>query len=122
MGHLSTSDALCVAAPPQVTPGADHKQKATPDQVADYTLKALRRRVPPAVPGIMFLSGALRSPDQRARTASPASCLRALRDMTSPGMIGMSTRSVRTHLPTCARCHVQQVASLSSRLPSTSTP
>lgn len=26
-------------------------------QVADYTLKLLRRRVPPAVPGIMFLSG-----------------------------------------------------------------
>lgn len=26
-------------------------------QVASYTLKMLRRRVPPAVPGIMFLSG-----------------------------------------------------------------
>ena len=26
-------------------------------QVADYPLKLLRRRVPPAVPGIMFLSG-----------------------------------------------------------------
>ena len=26
-------------------------------QVADYTLKMLNRRVPPAVPGIMFLSG-----------------------------------------------------------------
>jgi fructose-bisphosphate aldolase, class I len=43
--------------PAMVTPGADAKQKATPEQVADYTIKLLRRRVPPAVPGIMFLSG-----------------------------------------------------------------
>ena len=28
-----------------------------PPQVASYTLRMLRRRVPPAVPGIMFLSG-----------------------------------------------------------------
>nr|ABK24286.1 unknown [Picea sitchensis]ABK24892.1 unknown [Picea sitchensis]ABK25367.1 unknown [Picea sitchensis]ACN40665.1 unknown [Picea sitchensis] len=43
--------------PSMVTPGAEHKEKATPQQVADYTLKMLKRRVPPAVPGIMFLSG-----------------------------------------------------------------
>jgi len=43
--------------PAMVTPGADSKQKVTPEVVADYTLKLLRRRVPPAVPGIMFLSG-----------------------------------------------------------------
>lgn len=43
--------------PSMVTPGADCKKRATPEQVADYTLKLLRRRVPPAVPGIMFLSG-----------------------------------------------------------------
>ena len=30
---------------------------ASPPQVAAYTLRMLRRRVPPAVPGIMFLSG-----------------------------------------------------------------
>lgn len=29
-------------------------------QVADYTLRLLKRRVPPAVPGIMFLSGEAR--------------------------------------------------------------
>ncbi|XP_072150360.1 fructose-bisphosphate aldolase, chloroplastic [Setaria viridis] len=40
-----------------VTPGAECKDRATPEQVADYTLKLLRRRIPPAVPGIMFLSG-----------------------------------------------------------------
>lgn len=43
--------------PSMVTPGAEHKERATPEQVAEYTLKMLKRRVPPAVPGIMFLSG-----------------------------------------------------------------
>eukprot|EP00798_Chlamydomonas_sp_ICE-L_P006406 gene6406-3021_t len=36
--------------PSMVTPGAECKARATPEQVADYTLKMLRRRVPPAVP------------------------------------------------------------------------
>ena len=39
--------------PSMVTPGAESKDKATPLQVADYTLKLLHRRIPPAVPGIM---------------------------------------------------------------------
>lgn len=39
--------------PSMVTPGADCKDRATPEQVADYTLKLLHRRIPPAVPGIM---------------------------------------------------------------------
>jgi len=43
--------------PAMVTPGAECPNRASPSQVADYTLKLLRRRVPPAVPGIMFLSG-----------------------------------------------------------------
>jgi fructose-bisphosphate aldolase class I len=43
--------------PAMVTPGADSKAKVPPETVAAYTLKMLRRRVPPAVPGIMFLSG-----------------------------------------------------------------
>lgn len=43
--------------PSMVTPGADHKEKASPETIAKYTLKMLYRRVPPAVPGIMFLSG-----------------------------------------------------------------
>lgn len=43
--------------PAMVTPGADSSAKVSPDTVASYTLKMLRRRVPPAVPGIMFLSG-----------------------------------------------------------------
>jgi len=43
--------------PAMVTPGADCPNKAGPEKVAEYTLKMLKRRVPPAVPGIMFLSG-----------------------------------------------------------------
>ena len=43
--------------PSMVTPGADSSEKENPEKVADYTLKMLSRRVPPAVPGIMFLSG-----------------------------------------------------------------
>lgn len=39
--------------PSMVTPGAECKEKATPLEVASYTLKLLSSRVPPAVPGIM---------------------------------------------------------------------
>lgn len=41
--------------PSMVTPGAEHKEKASPDTIAKYTLALLKRRVPPAVPGIMVL-------------------------------------------------------------------
>jgi fructose-bisphosphate aldolase class I len=43
--------------PSMVTPGAGCKERATPEKVAEYTLNLLKRRVPPSVPGIMFLSG-----------------------------------------------------------------
>jgi fructose-bisphosphate aldolase class I len=43
--------------PSMVTPGAECSTRASPEQVAEYTLNMLKRRVPPAVPGIMFLSG-----------------------------------------------------------------
>jgi fructose-bisphosphate aldolase class I len=43
--------------PAMVTPGADNPNKCPPETVAAYTLRMLKRRVPPAVPGIMFLSG-----------------------------------------------------------------
>lgn len=49
--------------PAMVTPGADSAVRATPDQVAEYTLKLLNRRVPPSVPG------ALPPPLARARVA-----------------------------------------------------
>ncbi|RHN61375.1 Fructose-bisphosphate aldolase 2 [Medicago truncatula] len=43
--------------PSMVTPGAESKDKVSSATVADYILKLLHRRIPPAVPGIMFLSG-----------------------------------------------------------------
>jgi len=43
--------------PAMVTPGAEATKRASPDEVAAWTLKLLTNRVPPAVPGIMFLSG-----------------------------------------------------------------
>ncbi|CAA0827687.1 Probable fructose-bisphosphate aldolase 2-chloroplastic [Striga hermonthica] len=42
--------------PSMVTPGAECKDKATPEKVSGYTLKLLYRRIPPAVPGIMASS------------------------------------------------------------------
>jgi len=43
--------------PSMVTHGAQSGKTADPKTVAEYTLGALRRVVPPAVPGIFFLSG-----------------------------------------------------------------
>ncbi|MBW0145964.1 class I fructose-bisphosphate aldolase [Marinobacter arenosus] len=42
--------------PSMVTPGKEN-QKATPEQVAEATVRVFRRVVPAAVPGINFLSG-----------------------------------------------------------------
>ena len=43
--------------PSMVTPGAQSGESADPASVASHTLRSLKRVVPPAVPGIMFLSG-----------------------------------------------------------------
>ncbi|XP_072889779.1 fructose-bisphosphate aldolase A-like [Hemitrygon akajei] len=43
--------------PNMVTPGHACKEKYTSEQIAMATVTALRRTVPPAVPGITFLSG-----------------------------------------------------------------
>jgi len=42
--------------PNMVTPGSD-SPKVAPEVIAEHTVRALQRTVPPAVPGIMFLSG-----------------------------------------------------------------
>lgn len=46
-----------VLKPSMVTPGKEHPQQATPEQVAAATLRVFQRSVPAAVPGINFLSG-----------------------------------------------------------------
>ncbi|OXB70627.1 UNVERIFIED_CONTAM: hypothetical protein H355_012317 [Colinus virginianus] len=43
--------------PNMVTHGADCSKKASPEDIAFYTVRTLRRTVPPALPGVMFLSG-----------------------------------------------------------------
>lgn len=43
--------------PNMVLPGKKSTEQANDDAVADATLRCLRRTVPPAVPGIVFLSG-----------------------------------------------------------------
>jgi fructose-bisphosphate aldolase class I len=52
--------------PNMVVPGVDSKKAATVEEVAAATLRVLRRHVPPAVPGMVFLSG---GQDARAATA-----------------------------------------------------
>ena len=46
-----------VLKPSMVTPGKDLPPRASPEQVAEATLKVFRRAVPAAVPSINFLSG-----------------------------------------------------------------
>jgi fructose-bisphosphate aldolase class I len=46
-----------VLKPNMVVPGKKSPQKASPEQVAEATVRTLRRQVPSAVPGIAFLSG-----------------------------------------------------------------
>lgn len=73
--------------PAMVTPGAECPTRASPVQVANATLNLLRRRVPPAVPGIMFLSGgqseleATLNLQEMNRTPNPwCVCLRCVMD------------------------------------------
>jgi len=46
-----------VLKPSMVTPGKEHSTKASPEQVAEATIRVLRRTVPAAMPSINFLSG-----------------------------------------------------------------
>jgi len=52
-----------VLKPNMVVPGKKSGQKVTPEQVAEATLRVLKRHVPSAVPGIAFLSGGQSSVD-----------------------------------------------------------
>jgi len=47
----------CLLKPNMVLPGQSNPKKATPVEVASYTLRVLQRTIPPAMQGIMFLSG-----------------------------------------------------------------
>ena len=45
--------------PAMTLPGADCKNRVSPDRIAELTVRTLERGVPAAVPGIMFLSGGM---------------------------------------------------------------
>ena len=45
--------------PSMTVPGADCTEPVTKEKIAEYTIRTLERTVPPAVPGITFLSGGL---------------------------------------------------------------
>jgi fructose-bisphosphate aldolase class I len=49
--------------PNMVVPGYKSGEKATAQQVAEWTLTVLRNNVPAAVPGVVFLSGGLSDED-----------------------------------------------------------
>eukprot|EP00190_Bangiopsis_sp_CCMP1999_P003936 CAMPEP_0198737522 /NCGR_PEP_ID=MMETSP1475-20131203/67906_1 /TAXON_ID= ORGANISM="Unidentified sp., Strain CCMP1999" /NCGR_SAMPLE_ID=MMETSP1475 /ASSEMBLY_ACC=CAM_ASM_001111 /LENGTH=402 /DNA_ID=CAMNT_0044501389 /DNA_START=26 /DNA_END=1234 /DNA_ORIENTATION=+ len=45
--------------PNMTVPGADSSGGTSPEEIGQYTVRTLERHVPPAVPGIMFLSGGM---------------------------------------------------------------
>ena len=53
--------------PNMVVPGKDSPEQADTDEIADATIRELRENVPPAVPGIVFLSGGMSPEDATAR-------------------------------------------------------
>jgi fructose-bisphosphate aldolase class I len=52
--------------PNMVLPGYDSGRQASHEEVAEWTVKCLRRHVPAAVPGIVFLSGGQTDEDATA--------------------------------------------------------
>jgi fructose-bisphosphate aldolase class I len=53
--------------PNMVVPGKDCPEQAGNGEIADATIRVLRETVPPAVPGIVFLSGGMSDADATAR-------------------------------------------------------
>ncbi len=53
--------------PNMVVPGRDCPEQVADDGIADATIRVLRENVPPAVPGIAFLSGGMSDEDATAR-------------------------------------------------------
>jgi len=45
--------------PNMILPGSESKKPATAHEIASYTVRTLKRTIPAAIPGIMFLSGGL---------------------------------------------------------------
>eukprot|EP01024_Parvocaulis_polyphysoides_P040232 TRINITY_DN3654_c0_g6_i1.p1 TRINITY_DN3654_c0_g6~~TRINITY_DN3654_c0_g6_i1.p1 ORF type:complete len:358 (+),score=39.21 TRINITY_DN3654_c0_g6_i1:147-1220(+) len=61
INHLHRQSVILEATllkPQMVIAGADYPgEKSTPDEIATHTIRVMKRCIPPALPGIMFLSG-----------------------------------------------------------------
>ncbi|XP_024397189.1 fructose-bisphosphate aldolase, cytoplasmic isozyme 1 [Physcomitrium patens] len=66
--------------PNMVTPGSD-AEKVSPEVVAQYTVRTLQRTVPPAVPGIVFLSGG-QSEEEATRNLNAMNALKTTKPWT----------------------------------------
>jgi fructose-bisphosphate aldolase class I len=116
-----------VLKPNMVLPGTDHPNKASVQQVAEYTVKVLRRTVPPAVPGIMFLSGgqteeeAAEHLDAINRVPGPSpwalsfSYGRALQNSALKTWAGQASNvpdAQKVYLQKCKACHLASIGKL----------
>ncbi|WJW76341.1 fructose-bisphosphate aldolase class I [Thiohalobacter sp. IOR34] len=79
--------------PNMVLPGKDSGQQASPQQVAEATLRVFRRVVPAAVPSINFLSGG-QTPEQATANLDAMS---RLRDRTHPWELSFSYARALQH-------------------------
>ncbi len=66
--HVRLEEALLK--PNMVLPGYDCTEQATHDEIAQWTLRCLRRHVPAALPGIVFLSGGQSDEDATANLSA----------------------------------------------------
>jgi fructose-bisphosphate aldolase, class I len=89
--------------PNTVIAGKECAQQASVEHVADATLRCVRRHVPAAVPGIVFLSGGQHArSDRPSQCNKPAAGYEALEDqfLIRAGASGSRARSVAWERPT----------------------
>ncbi|XP_047340929.1 fructose-bisphosphate aldolase 5, cytosolic-like [Impatiens glandulifera] len=115
--------------PNMVTPGSDdHTPKVAPEIIAEFTVRALLRTVPPAVPGIVFLSGG-QSEEEASLNLSAMNKLqmlkpwtlsfsfgRALQQSTLKTWAGKKENLLKAQQVFFARCKANSEASLGNYL------
>lgn len=75
-----------IVKPNMVLEGAQSKKEACPEEVAFYTVRTLSRTIPPAIPGITFLSGG----QSEERACKNLNAMNNLRDIKHPWGISFS--------------------------------
>ena len=69
-----------------VTPGAECTREHTPEEIAFYTVRTLSRTIPPAIPGITFLSGG----QSEAQASANLNAINRLAEIKHPWNISFS--------------------------------